>query len=173
MTLSRSSLVLIWRILCAVALFPAQSLAAGPDWQTYENHEHGFTVDYPMGLFNRMSSAEGGDGTTFTNTSGDVSLSLYGFNNGDELPMRTVRDIIVENYADRDITYERLRKGWFVLSGYETINGVPSIFYHRLAKNRDGNRYSVMEFTYPVGDREMIDPLLKRMSRSLTSPRDE
>ena len=152
-------------------LFVFSVPALSADWQVYKNHEHGFSVDYPLDLFARIEPAEGGDGTTFRSADGDIVLSLYGFNNGDELPMKTVRDIIVENYGDRDITYERLTDRWMVLSGYESDQGARSIFYHRLATNASGDRYSVLELTYPESKRELVDKLIKRMSRSLTSPK--
>ena len=159
----------VWKVSVAL-FFILVATASSADWQVYKNHEHQFTIDYPAGLFNSRGPAEGGEGVTFSNSERALVLSIYGFQNGDELPMKTVRDIVVENYGDREITYERLTKSWMVLSGYEQINGREMIFYHRLATNEAGNRYSVMEFTWPVANRQSVDPLLKRMSRSLTSP---
>jgi len=145
--------------------------ASAADWQTYQNHEHGFSIDYPAGIFTTRAPSEDGEGVTFSNPEKSLRLSIYGFQNGDELPMKTVRDIIVENYADRDVTYERLTKNWIVLSGYENPDGERTIFYHRLAINKAGDRFSVFEFKWPESRRSEIDPLLKRMSRSLTSPK--
>ena len=58
-----------------------------------------------------------------------------------------------------------------VISGYESDQGARSIFYHRLATNASGDRYSVLELTYPESKRKLVDKLIKRMSRSLTSPK--
>jgi hypothetical protein len=157
-------------VLCWMLLSLSPALAMNADWQVYKNHEHQFTIDYPAGLFTQRGPAEGGDGVTFTSPNDSLVLSIYGFQNGDELPIKTVRDIIVENYSDRDITYQRLKDDWFVLSGYEMINNQRMIFYHRIAGNSDGTRFAVFEFTWPEKDRQAIDPLITRMSRSLTSP---
>ena len=157
-------------VLALVTGFGAAGLASATDWQTYRNHDHGFSLDYPADLFDRRDKAAFGEGVVFSSDDGRRKLAIYGFHNGDELPMKTVRDIVVENYVDREITYERLKGNWLVLSGYETIDGEQMIFYNRLESNRAGNRFSAFEFTWPVAGREKIDPLLKRMTDSLGSP---
>lgn len=141
------------------------------DWQTYRNHEHGFSLEYPADLFTQRGPSENWEGVRFSSKDERRFLSIYGFNNGDELPLKQVRDIIIENYSDREVTYQRLKDNWFVLSGYEKINGEEKIFYHRLASNKAGTRFAVFEFVWPLSQRDEIEPLVKRMSHSLTTPR--
>ena len=158
-------------LLIALGLFVTAAIANAADWQTYVNHEHGFQMDYPAHLFSSYGPAEDGDGTTFRSIANDKVLSIYGFQNGDELPIKTVRNIVVENYSDREITYERQKNNWLVLSGFQTDDGVRNIFYHRLASNRAGDRFAVFEFVWPESARADVDHLLKRMTDSLTSPK--
>jgi len=155
-------------IFLLVTLINASSAA---DWQVYKSHQHGFTIEYPAGLFTTRNPATNGEGVTFSNPEQSLELSIYGIRNQDNLSMRDVRDILVDNYSDREITYERFTKKWMVLSGYEKIDGQDMIFYQRLAISKSGTLYSGFEFIWPEESRGKIDHLLKRMSRSLKPPR--
>ncbi|PCH48267.1 MAG: hypothetical protein COC23_00295 [Hyphomicrobiales bacterium] len=158
-------------VLAGILLSAFAFSCAAADWQTYRNHEHGFSVEYPADLFTQRGPSENWEGVRFSTQDGRRFLSVYGFNNGDELPLKQVRDIIIESYSDREVTYQRLKDNWFVLSGYEYIDDEKMIFYHRLASNKAGTRFAVFEFVWPVSQRDEIEPLVKRMSHSLTTPR--
>lgn len=88
-------------------------------------------------------------------------------------PLSQVRDIILADLDSRKVTYQRSRKNWIVLSGYESGgDGVRDIFYQRLEASPNKSRFSVFEIIYPETERTTVDRLIKRMGKSLTAPKN-
>lgn len=157
--------------LLALTAFLITAIAA--DWTTYGNARYGFSVDYPANLFTQQQASDNGDGITLKSEDGAIEFRAYAFNNGDELSMRDVRDILLQNMDGRSITYKRIKGSWMVISGYERSGGdTRDIFYQRIQSSRDGTRFSVFEIIYPETRRDEVDRLIRRMSLSLTPPRN-
>lgn len=146
------------------------SAAQAADWTTYSNDSYKFSVEYPKDLFEVAEKSENGDGINLRNADSSVEFRAYGFNNGDELPLTQVRDIILEDSDGRTVTYKAVKNNWIVISGTEEENGRTMIFYQRLAASSDLSKFSAFEFIYPQADKTKYDALLKRMSLSLKAP---
>ena len=144
--------------------------AGAVEWKTYTNDTHGFSVDYPLNVFDSEKEAESGNGITLETRDKSVEFRAYGFENGDNLPLETVQKIILEDSDERDVTYKRIKDDWIVLSGYEQEGDRLMIFYQRLQASKDLSRFSAFEIIYPESERSTYDPLIKRMSHSLTPP---
>ncbi|MEE9375480.1 MAG: hypothetical protein V3V04_04020 [Rhizobiaceae bacterium] len=141
------------------------------DWGTYSNPRYGFQVDYPLDIFDTTKQADNGDGVIMETFDGAIEFRAYGFMNGDELPLKQVQKIILEDSDGRDVTYKRNKGNWIVISGYEMEEGRRMIFYQRLAASADLKKFSAFEFIYPESDRAIYDPMLKHLSLSLTAPK--
>lgn len=146
------------------------SVAQAADWTTYSNESYKFSVDYPADLFEVSEKSENGDGINLKNNDSSVEFRAYGFNNGDELSLTQVRDIILEDNDGRNVTYKAVKKNWIVISGTEEEDGRTMIFYQRLAASSDLSKFSAFELIYPQSDKTQYDALVKRMSLSLKAP---
>ncbi|MEE9313482.1 MAG: hypothetical protein V3V02_02440, partial [Rhizobiaceae bacterium] len=135
-------------LLILLFTFTTQQLYAA-DWATYSNPRYGFSVDYPLDIFDTTKKAPSGDGVTMETHDGNVEFRAYGFMNGDELPLKQVQNIILEDSDGRDVTYKRIKDNWIVISGYEMEGDVRMIFYQRLAASADLSKFSVFEMIYP------------------------
>ena len=144
--------------------------AEAAEWSTYTHDEYGFSVDYPLNTFDTRKVAESGNGITLESNDQTVEFRAYGFENGDELSLKTVQDIILEDSDGRDVTYKRIKDKWIVLSGFEQEGDRRMIFYQRLQASDDLSKFSAFEMIYPESERATYDPMLKRMSLSLTAP---
>jgi hypothetical protein len=82
-------------------------------------------------------------------------------------PGRSVREAFTEysRAAAGRITYTRLAKSWFVISGYRSGN----IFYVRADRACDGRRWHIAELTYPRGQKRKLDPAVIRASYALSA----
>ena len=161
----------ILTVLGSLFVLTTISLAQATDWDTYSNARYKFSVDYPKGLFEVTKKSDNGDGITLTNIDSSIEFRAYAFNNGDELPLAQVRDIIIEDNDERNVTYKASKKNWIVISGTEEEDGRTMIFYQRLAASSDLSKFSAFEFIYPQADKAKYDGLLKRMSLSLKAPK--
>lgn len=159
------------RLICALFVMVNFTVAQAADWATYTNENYEFSVDYPADLFEVSQKSENGDGINLKNSDNSVEFRAYGFNNGDELPLAQVRDIILEDNDGRNVTYKAMKKNWIVISGTEEEDGRTMIFYQRLAASSDLSKFSAFEFIYPQADKAKYDALVKRMSLSLKAPK--
>ncbi len=160
----------ILKVLSALILTMSFAVAQAAEWTTYSNDRFGFSVDYPKEIFASSQKSDNGDGINLKNEDSSVEFRAYGFNNGDELPLTQVRDIILEDNDDRTITYKAVKKNWIVISGTEEEDGRIMIFYQRLAASADLSKFSVFEFIYPQDEKAKYDAFVKRMSLSLKAP---
>jgi hypothetical protein len=67
--------------------------------------------------------------------------------------------------AGGPITYTRVAKSWFVISGYRGRD----IFYVRVDRACDGRRWHIAELTYPRGLKTKMDPAVIRASHQLSA----
>ncbi len=144
--------------------------AFGMEWGKYSNPRYGFSVDFPLDVFETTRESENGSGVTMETLDQSAEFRAYGFTNGDELSLKEVQTIILQDSATRDGTYKRIKNNWIVISGFEMEGERRMIFYQRLAASADLSSFSAFEMIYPESERALYDPMLKRLSRSLTAP---
>ncbi|MEM9732296.1 MAG: hypothetical protein AAF903_02285 [Pseudomonadota bacterium] len=147
------------------------SPALATEWTQYTNPRYGFSIDLPQNVFEDANRSDNGDGLSISGLSGRATLLVYGFNNVlDQLP----RDLADEPDSDLtavEITYHRVKDSWAVVSGFADVGDDRVVFYSRYQANEDFSRYSAFRLIYPVSVRGLFDPLVGRLSKSLTAPR--
>jgi hypothetical protein len=158
----------------AVSAVAIEAGAQGLDWRPYVNERFGYSVDIPAGLLYPLPPPENGDGLAFESADGQVSVSVFGSNNALEW---SVDDYFRAALAREDlgrVTYQRKTEGWYVLSGYRpapTPNWTGEvIFYERVAIDGGGSAISGLSILFPPSLKDFMDPIVTRMSRSLTPP---
>ena len=146
-------------------VFAASSNADAAGWQRYAIPDSGLGMDVPVDVFSSVSPASEGEGVTFADASGEITLSVYSIANDDDLTLNDIRDLVRQGFEGRQVTYQRAKGDWFVLSGYE--NDGRTVFYTRLARSPDGRSFGAFELVYPTARRSEIDSRIRRMSLSL------
>lgn len=146
------------------AILLAATAAKADSWLTYQNDRYGTTIDYPD-VFKMQPPPGSDDGRAFKSADGadfTVSASYFAL----DYTIAKYRDYIVNNLdAGSTITYEARGKNWFVISGTKT----DSIFYEKHLLSHGMNEDFVM--SYPASRKEIYDPIVARMAKSLRSGR--
>ena len=151
----------------------ASAVGAGElDWETYVNSRFGFSIDIPAGFLRPLPPPPNGDGLGFENAERNVAVSVFGAMNALELTFDQYYQEALDDPQLGRVTYKRKTERWFVLSGYRTVEGPDGlqdvIFYQRLAIDDAGAAISGLNIVFPPVLKETMDPIVTRMSRSLT-----
>jgi hypothetical protein len=165
-----------WLMLVAVLVGSASAIDAAEelDWRPYVNQRFGYSIDIPTGLLWPLPPPENGDGLAFESADGQVSVSVFGSNNALEWRFDDYFQAALAREDLGRVTYQRKTEGWYVLSGYRpapTSNWTGEvIFYERVAINSGGSAVSGLLILFPPAMKEFMDPIVTRLSRSLTPP---
>lgn len=158
----------------AAALLAVPAGAQELGWQTYVNDRFGYSVDIPAGYLRPLPPPENGDGLGFESVDGAVTLSVFGSNNGLEWTFDEYYEAALARDDLGRVTYQRKAERWYVLSGYRTVSGGSApgevIFYERVAIDSRGRAISGLLMQFPPSLKEFMDPIVTRISRSLTPP---
>lgn len=131
----------------------------------YDNARFGTHAEYPADLFAQARFSDSGDGVTLSNGSG-ATLKIYGFwNTLDQAPRNYaafLRRSDPSRYAR--LAYRLVKPRLLVLSG--TSDG--RTFYERYAFGDKSGAVHAMIVEYPTSRQTAYEPLIGRMSRSLT-----
>jgi hypothetical protein len=148
-----------------VAMFlGGRSLAADVRWQSYEDARFGCRLEYPSGLFSPQAVPPGKP-RLFSGDGGKVFFRIQGVENADRWTPQTIREKYVSANIPGDLTYDRTRSDFVVLSGHRGTN----IFYTKVAVSPDRLSACILEITYPKARKAAFDRIVTRMSRSLRS----
>jgi hypothetical protein len=142
----------------------SEGLAADLQWTIYEDADYDCVLDYPAGLFSPQAVPPGKP-RLFSGPDGDVYFRIQGMENADGWTPQTIRDKYVSANIPGDLTYDRTRSDFVVLSGHRGAN----IFYTKVAVSSDRRSACVLEITYPRVQKEAFDRIVTRMSHSLRS----
>ena len=164
---------------CLMFLVVLVSSASGAgaqdlDWRPYVNERFGYSVDIPAGFLNPLPPPENGDGLAFESADGQVSVSVFGSNNALAWSFDEYFQAALLREDLGRVTYQRKAEGWYVLSGYRpapTANWTGEvIFYERVAIDSRGSAISGLLILFPPALKDFMDPIVTRLSRSLTPP---
>jgi hypothetical protein len=165
----RLSLALLFTLISAGAV-EAQNL----DWRPYVNERFGYSIDIPAGFLRPLPPPENGDGLAFESADGQVSVSVFGSNNALAWSFDEYFEAALAREDLGRVTYQRKDDSWYVLSGYRPA---PTskwtgevIFYERVAIDSSGSAISGLLILFPPAMKEFMDPIVTRLSRSLTAP---
>jgi len=156
--------------LTSAVLF-ASALSAGADlaYTQYINLRYHYAVSYPAAILTPQGEPDAGDGQSFLSKGRDVEMSVWGsYNVLDEtIRSRFGDQTRGKNGAslDRKVTFKRLAKNWFVVSGSSGEN----IFYEKTIL--EGNVFITVAFSYPAAAKTSWDPILATVSKSLQHSR--
>jgi hypothetical protein len=154
----------ILALIIIASFLGTEGLAANLRWTTYEDSNFSCVLDYPSGLFS-PKAVPPGKPRLFSSRDGDVYFRIQGVANPDRWSPRTIRGKYVSANIPGDLTYDRTRKNFVVLSGHRGEN----IFYTKVAASSDRSSTCILEITYPRAQKKLFDRIVTRMSRSLRS----
>ena len=132
---------------------------------SYCNARFGYCLDYPNFL-NPQPESQNGDGRIFINKKGEEVLRVFGRLNldaeGETISMEKQykTDILDNTNKNSVITYKKLSKTYFVLSGYR--NG--KIFYQKTILKNDAFAFAILE--YPKYEQEIYSKVSTQIFKS-------
>ncbi len=133
------------------------------DWSEYRNDEHGFSLSYPAALFDLDRSRQKESAVAFVSEDGDAELLVGAFaNDQDHTPASYQRYIAEKSYPGADIDYAPRGQSWFVISGERD----GAMHYEKVMFSCDGGVINSFAMVYPVGERELYDPIVERIEDS-------
>lgn len=145
-----------------VGLGCAAALAGEAGWKTYRDSVEGCRLDYPAALFSAEPFDIGRNVQRFAGDDAHTYFRIMGVDNKDDLSPAEVKSKYLASDIPGDITYERTKDAFLVLSGHRGN----SIYYTRISASADRRRLCIFEITYPSGSKRRFDAIVTRMSRS-------
>jgi hypothetical protein len=142
---------------------PAVASAQELDWAVYADNIFGCSLDYPRTLFS-PDAEESGEPQRFSSTEEEVYFRVMGAKNTAGWTPSEIRRRYLQTEMPGDITYERTKAAFLVLSGYRDS----SIFYTKVAVSEDRSIACILDISYPRSQKRRFDPIVTRMSRSFT-----
>jgi hypothetical protein len=144
------------------------------DWQPYVNERFGYSIDVPAGFLRPLPPPANGDGLAFESADGQVSVAVFGSNNALGWSFDDYFQAALAREDLGRVTYQRKTDSWYVLSGYRAAPAShwtgEVIFYERVAIDSSGSAISGLLILFPPAMKEFMDPIVTRLSRSLTPP---
>lgn len=134
----------------------SEKISQNEDYDQYCNVRFDYCLDYPKFLNPQPESANG-DGRIFNNEKGEEVLRVFGRFNLDaegktiSLERQYNTDITDNLKKKNNITYKKLGKTFFVISGFR--NG--KIFYQKTIFKNDAFSFAILQ--YPTNDKEIYD----------------
>lgn len=153
------------------ALQQNSKVAVSPDikYETYCNGKFGFCVDYPVGILYPQGESGSGDGQIFKSKDAENTLRVYR-DFRDNIDPDTTYNIETAYNEDsrgnipdkpkRVITYKKLEKSFFVVSGYN--NG--KIFYQKTIMSN--NQLATCIIEYREVDKKMFNVFSEKIFNS-------
>ena len=125
----------------------------------YYNAKYRYRIAYPEAVFTPQGESDAGDGLRFLAAGGRVRLIVYGaFNVLGTTLDQEYREALAQ--SGRTVTYQVLRKDWFVVSGLAGDD----IFYRKTILADD--TFRTFELTYPPALKATFDPLVAGILQS-------
>lgn len=148
----------------ALLLLSVFSLAvAQNNYRTYRNARFDYSISYPRDLLVPQGEAVNGDGQRFLSRDGRAEMAVYGSNNSLD---QTLQQVYAQETArssehpDRTVTYQVIKRDWFVVSGTE--NG--RIFYQKtLLRN---GVFKTFRIEYDDAQKQVFNPVTTRIANS-------
>ncbi|MGH9837879.1 MAG: hypothetical protein ACREEM_03760 [Blastocatellia bacterium] len=147
------------------AASPTPSISPGPeaeitpgDYRTYHNERFDYSILYPSNFLTERELSQDGAGQRFKSKDGRVEMRAYGGYNSLEKSLAEMYE--EELKPNRTITYEVLKKKWFVISGYEG----GKVFYQKTILKDD-----VIKTFHIEADRALqpiVQPMTEKIARS-------
>ena len=138
-------------------------------WSRYTNSRFGASAEVPRGIFVALPEPDNGSGLGFRSVDGRASMTIRGNWVSNTAPnFRSLMPILVEEARERGsiVTFKSSGNGWFAYSGYAKSR----IFYHKVVTGCPNQTVAnSMDIEYDVSARSFYDPIVARISKSMTS----
>lgn len=151
-------------LVAALGFLPALAAAQEMDWGVYRDRDHGCRLDFPRALFS-PDPEEPGQPQRFSSTDENTYFRVMGAENRAGWTPEDIKEKYLSADMPGDITYERTRGEFLVLSGYRE----GKIFYTKVAVSNDGRTACILDITYPRPLKRRFDGIVTRMSRSFSA----
>ena len=139
---------------------------AGPkldDWATLKNDRHGFTIAYPIDVFEQKTEPTTDEGRVLQSKDGKAKLLIGAFENAENSSLDDYRQFLLDSqWAGAAIDYSPVRKKWFVLSGIKD----DQIFYERVSFTCGGKLINSWAMVYPTAERKVYDRVLEAIAKT-------
>lgn len=122
-------------------------------YKTYCNSRYDFCIDYPANFLFPQPESDNGDGRSFWDKANNPILTVYGTNNIDEKSLKEVFQAEINEVET--LTYQKLGKNFFVLSGYRNSK----IYYEKVILKEGNLLYAILE--YNVKQKNIYDSYCK------------
>ena len=129
-------------------------------YATYQNNRFGYSINYPQNSFIPQPESDYGDGCIFLNDMQQEVLRVFGRYNTPEdgpavsLAQQFNSDIKSATRQHKTITYKKLGKTFYVLSGYSNN----TIFYQKTILLNGNFAYAILQ--YPVKEKAFYNRLI-------------
>ena len=141
--------------------------AAADDWERYTNERFGTSAEFPAHMLSAEAPPANGSGQSYASADGLVRISIFGsflvlvddFGAYRQDRLNLAKDGGVE------VTYTAGGSDWFVYSGLKDGD----IVYFKAIPACGGEAVSHVVLTYPQTQKESMDPVVERVSKSLRS----
>jgi hypothetical protein len=154
-------LTLVPIVFAMVSIFANPGESRELEWGVYRDEARGCRLHYPKALFS-LDTREQGKPHRFSSSDQNIYFRIMGAENTSKWTPQDIREKYLRADMPGDITYERTRGRFLVLSGYRGGN----IFYTKVAVSGDQRTACILDITYPKSLKKQFDGIVTRMSRS-------
>ena len=145
-------------------LFALVQPAGAFEWRRFSDRELGFSLALPIDLFVQRSVE--GSSMHLSDATGDVVLDVYSAENTERLRPSALADELTSSDRIDEVTYRRVGRRWFVLSGYYAREGYEAqdlIFYTKFMFSSDRSQFAAFEISYPVELKRELEPVVEKI----------
>jgi hypothetical protein len=153
-------------LLVVLLIFSTTVVAIGniqDNYRTYRNVRFEYSISYPADLLVPQGESENGDGQKFLSRDGRAELLVYGSHNSLNQMLKQVfaeETSSSQEQPNRIVTYQVLKRDWFVVSGIEDGR----IFYQKTLL-RNGT-FKTFRIEYDESQKHIFNPITKRIAAS-------
>jgi len=144
-----------------ISIFATPGESRDLEWKVYWDEARGCRLEYPAALFSQ-DTREQGKPHKFSSADQSIYFRVMGAENTSNWTPQDIREKYLQADMPGNITYERTRGRFLVLSGYRGGN----IFYTKVTVSGDQHTACILDITYPRSLKKQFDGIVTRMSRS-------
>lgn len=139
---------------------PSNTTLTDSNYGIFKSDKFNYSLEYPNKNFKIVS--ETNDGIDLESNDSKASINCYITKNTSN---DTIKSMYEENidYIGREIPYKKLGEDFYVLSYIK--NGY--IEYAKVIYNKKNNTFIQLRFYYPEDYKEIMNPIIERMTKSL------
>ena len=139
---------------------PSNTTLMDSNYGIFKSNKFNYSLEYPNKNFKITSKRD--DGIDLESNDSKASINCYITKNTSN---DTIKSMYEENidYIGREIPYKKLGKDFYVLSYIKN----EYIEYAKVIYNKKNNTFIQLRFYYPEDYKEIMNPIIERMTKSL------